>query len=78
VGRASEKQSSFDEAVAAYKAASRIKPDEDLAWKGLIQVFESQGSCKVDEHSEVSLSLAQVYMEKYIKTNKCGITECSG
>jgi len=78
LGRASEKQGSFDEAVAAYKAASRIKPDEDLAWKGLIQVFESQGSRKVDEHSEVSLSLAQVYMEKYIKTNKCGITECSG
>jgi len=72
LGRASEKQGKADDAITAYKAASKIKPVEELAWKGLVNVYEGQGSRYVNEHSDASLKLAQIYMEKYVRLeNSC-------
>jgi len=70
LGRACEKQGKPDEATTAYKAASKIKPDEELAWKGLLNVYENQSFHNIQEHSEASLALAKVYMLKCVKLEK--------
>ncbi len=64
LGRGLEKQSKVDEAVKAYHAATNIKPKEDLAWKGLCNALETQGSRKLKEYKSAALGLAQAYAEK--------------
>lgn len=64
MGRALEKQSRSDEAIEAYKKAANIKPDDELAWKGLCNVYESQGAKGVEGFTTASVGLAQRYIDK--------------
>ncbi|KAI9670316.1 MAG: Superkiller protein 3 [Alyxoria varia] len=64
LGRALEKQGKLDEAILSYEAASKIKPGDELAWKGLCNAYESQGSRGVSKHNNVALDFAKVYAEK--------------
>ena len=68
LGRALEKQGKQHPALDAYKSATKIKPEDELAWKGLCNVYESLGSEGVDGHSSASLGLAHIYVEKYVIT----------
>jgi len=64
LGRALEKLGQLDEAIPSYRAAARIKPDDELAWKGLCNVFESQGARHVKDHIVASLELAKLLVQK--------------
>ena len=64
LGRALEKQGKIYAAIDAYKAATKIKPEDELAWKGLWNGYSSLGSNGVDGHTEAGMGLAQVYAEK--------------
>jgi len=66
LGRALEKQGQLHPAVDAYKAATKLKPEEDLAWKGLIKACEALGAQGVEGHTAASSGLAQVYAEKWV------------
>lgn len=66
LGRALEKQGKQHPAIDAYRNATKLKPDDELAWKGLCNVYESLGSEGVDGHSSAALGLAQIYVEKYV------------
>jgi len=66
LGRALEKQGQLHPAVDAYKAATKFKPEEDLAWKGLVKACEALGPQGVEGHTAASLGLAQVYAEKLV------------
>ena len=70
LGRALEKQVKLQEATEAYECATRIKPGDELAWKGLCNAYESQGSQNVDRHTVASMSLARIYMQNE-DTEKC-------
>lgn len=63
LGRANAKLSLFDDAAKAYNAATKLKPDEAQAWLGLREMYESRGSEKVRECTEVGLKLAEIYMD---------------
>jgi cytochrome c-type biogenesis protein CcmH/NrfG len=64
LGRALEKQGQIHPAIDAYKAATQIKPEEELAWKGLLKACETLGAIGVDGRTAAALGLAQVYAEK--------------
>jgi cytochrome c-type biogenesis protein CcmH/NrfG len=64
LGRALEKQGQIHPAIDAYKAATQIKPEEELAWKGLLQACEALGANGIDGRTAAALGLAQVYAEK--------------
>ncbi|KAI9722416.1 MAG: Superkiller protein 3 [Chrysothrix sp. TS-e1954] len=64
LGRGLEKQDKIDEAASAYHDATRIKPDDELAWKGLCQAYEMQGSRAVGKYIAAVLGLAHVHMKK--------------
>lgn len=66
LGRALEKQGKLDEAASTYGDATKIKADDELGWKGLCAVYGAQGARGVAKHTEASLSLAQLYAEKYV------------
>ena len=63
-GRAVEKQEKLDDAAKAYDAATKLKPGDELAWKGLCGVYEAQGSENVTKHTDVSLHLAVIYQQQ--------------
>ncbi len=65
LGRASEKLGKRDDAEKAYRAATRVKPDDITAWTGLNILYEAQGSAKVKEHIDASLEVAKIYMTLY-------------
>ncbi|KAB8659300.1 hypothetical protein FH972_026189 [Carpinus fangiana] len=64
LGRAQEKQGNLEDAAKAYEAATKIKPDDELAWKGLCAVCETQGPKAIPRYIPAALGLAQVYAEK--------------
>lgn len=64
LGRAHEKKDQLEEATKAYEAATRLKPDDELAWKGLCAVCEAQGSKASGRYITAAVGLAQVYAEK--------------
>lgn len=64
LGRALEKQGDAQQAIGAYRKATGIKPTEDLAWKGLCNVYEASGAKGVDGFTESSLELARIYAER--------------
>lgn len=64
LGRSLEKLGRPDEAISPYRTATRIKPDDELAWKGLCNLLESQGQHSVKEFIDVSARLADLYAEK--------------
>ena len=70
LGRALEKQNALDEAANSYKAATKIKPNDELAWKGLCNLYEAQGSRAVAKHTEASLKLAQIYADQFVQPQR--------
>lgn len=64
LGRALEKQGKAQSAIEPYERAASIKPGEDLAWKGLCNIYETFGSKGVQGFTSASLELAKVYAEK--------------
>lgn len=61
LGRALQKQKKLDEAEKAYRSATTIKPDDTQGWLGLCNLYESQGSGKVDEYREAALKVGEIY-----------------
>lgn len=65
LGLAQDKLNKNAEAEQAYLAATRIKGDDRTAWQGLINLYQKQGSYKLDSYREAVLKLGQVYAEVY-------------
>ncbi|PMD42619.1 TPR-like protein [Hyaloscypha variabilis F] len=61
LGFASSKQKKNAEAEKAYESATRLKPSDPQAWQGLIQLYEQQGSGKLDLYQNAALKLAEIY-----------------
>jgi len=66
LGLALEKQEKYEEAEKEYNVAAKSKPDDPLAWRGLITLFEKQAGKKVDQYHVAALRLAELYMEAYV------------
>ena len=64
LGLAYEKLDQDEAAEVAYKTATKRKPDDPLAWQGLIVLYEKHPSEKLDQCHDVVLTLANTYMEK--------------
>lgn len=62
LGLALDQKNLFDKSEQAYRAAAISKPDEALAWQGLIALYEKQSAAKLDEYYEAALHLAEIYM----------------
>lgn len=62
LGLALDQQNLFDESEQAYRVAATSKPDEALAWQGLIALYEKQSGAKLDEYHQAALHLAEIYM----------------
>lgn len=67
LGRSLEKQSQLHPAIDAYKAATQVKPEDELAWKGLSKAYEALGASGVAGHTDAALGLAQVYLNKFVQ-----------
>jgi superkiller protein 3 len=66
LGLALEKQEKYEDAEKAYNFAAKIKPDDPLAWRGLVTLYEKQAGRKVDQYHVAALRLAEIYMEAYV------------
>ena len=64
LGFAHEKLNQDQKAENAYQRATAIKGSDPQAWKGLITVYEKQGSKKLGAYHDVALRLGQLYAEK--------------
>lgn len=69
LGRALEKQGQLHPAIDAYKAATQIRPGEDLAWRGLNKVYEALGPSGIEGRTLSALGLAQIYADKFAQVN---------
>ncbi|KKY27328.1 putative antiviral protein [Phaeomoniella chlamydospora] len=64
LGFAHEKLNHDEAAEKAYSRAIAIKDSDPQAYKGLITVFEKQGSKKLDAYHDVALHLGRIFAEK--------------
>ena len=64
LGFAHEKLNQDEKAENAYQRATAIKGSDPQAWKGLITIYEKQGSKKLGAYHDVALQLGQLYAEK--------------
>lgn len=62
LGLALDQKNLFDKSEQAYRAAATSKPDEALAWQGLIALYEKQSAAKLEEYYQAALHLAEIYM----------------
>ena len=60
LGFAQEKLDQNEDAERAYRKATRIKPGDLQALKGLITLYEKQGSEKIDEYHDVVRQIAEI------------------
>lgn len=58
-----DKRNIADEAEAAYRKATDLKPQDAQAWQGLVKLFEKQGAKKLGEYQHAVINLAQIYNE---------------
>lgn len=61
LGRAFQKQVKLDDAAKTYNSATKIKPEDAQAWLGLCNLYENQGSQKVDEYREAAVKVGEIY-----------------
>jgi superkiller protein 3 len=66
LGRASEQLGRVSDAEKAYRAATRVKPDDTIAWTGLTILYEAQRSARVKDYVDASLAIAKIYMAAYV------------
>ncbi|KAJ9646785.1 Superkiller protein 3 [Knufia peltigerae] len=64
LGFAREKLNDLDAAEKAIRKAADLKSQDPQAYKGLITLFEKQGSSKVDAYHGVAFKLAEIYAEQ--------------
>lgn len=65
LGLAYDKLNKNDEAEKAYRAATKLKDSDKTAWQGLVNLYEKQGSHKLDAYREATVKLAQIYADAY-------------
>ncbi|KAJ9360584.1 hypothetical protein C8Q69DRAFT_410888 [Paecilomyces variotii] len=63
LGLAYDKLNKNDEAEKAYRAATKLKDSDKTAWQGLVNLYEKQGSHKLDAYREATVKLAQIYAD---------------
>ena len=65
LGLALDKLNRNDGAESAYLAAARIKDNDKTAWQGLINLYEKQGTHKLNSYHEAVLKLGQILADAY-------------
>lgn len=65
LGLAQDKRNENAESEKAYLAATRIKESDRTAWQGLINLYQKQGSHKLDAYREAVLKLGKIYADAY-------------
>lgn len=73
LGFAEEKLKHLDEAEKALRKASDLKPQDIQPYKGLIRLYEQQGSEKVAPYYEITEKLANLYVQQEDR-EQCQIT----
>lgn len=63
LGFAREKLGQLDAAETAISQAAKIKPDDAQAYKGLITLYEKQGSQRLDQYHDTAFRLAEIYAQ---------------
>ena len=63
LGLALDKLKLYDEAEQAYQTATKIKDNDRTAWQGLLNLYESQGSSKLDNYGSTVIRLCQIFAE---------------
>lgn len=64
LGFAKEKLGDLEGAEKAILKASNLKPQDVQAYKGLITLYEKQGSAKVDQYHDIAFKLAEIYAQQ--------------
>ncbi|EXJ89974.1 hypothetical protein A1O3_03041 [Capronia epimyces CBS 606.96] len=64
LGFAREKLGDLEAAEKAIHKAADLKPQDAQGYKGLITLYEKQGSAKVDQYHDVALKLAEIYVQQ--------------
>ncbi|KAL9602970.1 MAG: hypothetical protein Q9219_001495 [cf. Caloplaca sp. 3 TL-2023] len=68
LGLAFEKQGQNAESATAYQAATSVKPNDPLAWQGLISLYEQQADQKLAAYHDAAVHLASLFMQVDDKT----------
>ncbi|PYI07843.1 TPR-like protein [Aspergillus sclerotiicarbonarius CBS 121057] len=63
LGLALDKLNKNGEAEKAYLSAIRVKENDKTAWQGLINLYEKQGSYKLEPYGEAVIRLGQLFAE---------------
>ncbi|KEY67918.1 hypothetical protein S7711_02128 [Stachybotrys chartarum IBT 7711] len=56
-----DKKNQPEDAEAVYLAATKIRPQDGQAWKGLIKLYEKQGTNKLNGYQHAVVNLAQIF-----------------
>ncbi|KAI1608922.1 hypothetical protein EDD36DRAFT_79553 [Exophiala viscosa] len=64
LGFAKEKAGDLEAAEKAIRRAADLKPKDLQAYKGLVTLYEKQGSAKVDQYHDVAFKLAEIYAQQ--------------
>ena len=65
LGLALDKQNKDEEARKAYTEAAKIKPDDALAWQGLVSLCEGQNGKLIDDYHTAAVRLAEIFVKAY-------------
>lgn len=66
LGLAYDKLNRNDDAENAYLAATRVEENDRTAWQGLINLYEKQGSHKLDAYRDAATRLALIFADEYV------------
>lgn len=58
-----DKKDKLEEAEKTYDTATKLKPNESTAWRGLIQLYEKQGNKKLSAYQNAATRLAEIFRE---------------
>ena len=64
LGLAHDKQGQNETSEESYRAATKCKNKDPLAWQGLVTLYEKHASNKLDAYHDAAFTLAEIYMEK--------------
>lgn len=75
LGLAYDKLNKNDNAESAYFAATHAKLGDRTAWQGLINLYEKQGSHKLESYRYAAVNLALIFADEYVvesrRRSKC-------